>query len=419
MNPTEPPEDPPPGAAAPPRPPRLQRLLRVVQALLMGLVLLLVVQQVMQHHRATHKVLVIHSYNTDLPWVGDVDQGIDRGLAGQPLRVQVRRHYMNLLNHPDCNHFRLAAQDARLAIEDWQPDAVVLVDDLAQALVGFAHLRWNDGAPVEQVRQGIVAQLTGQRCPSQDAAYFGLDQPAPAGRQRPLFFAGVNGDVERYGYPHASQVSGIFEHKNYAALAETLNAVNAASPQRAVAVQLLNDASPTALSENPLYAAASWGGLRWLPPRNVQTFAQWQAAVQQAAAAQAMLLIANYQNVRDARGRLVPGDELVSWTERHSRYPALGAGTNYVADGGLMTLAISGTEQGQAAMEMVAGYLATGQMPPQRTARQFLVGMNPALVRKRGLQLPAVYEAFAREAGRFIEVSEHVYRDAASAGARQ
>jgi hypothetical protein len=63
----------------------------------------------------------------------------------------------------------------------------------------------------------------------------------------------------------------------------------------------------------------------------VQTFAQWQAAVQEAAAAQAMLLIANCQNVRDARGRLVPGDELVSWTERHCRYPALGAGTNPTA----------------------------------------------------------------------------------------
>ena len=392
--------------------------LRIVQALLMALVLGMVAYQVYLHQSATRKVLVIHSYNTDLPWVGDVDQGITRALAGQSAGVQVRRHYMNLLNHPDCNSFHLAAEDARLAIDDWKPDAVVLVDDLAQALVGFPNLRWKEGAPVERVREGIVAQLTAQRCPDKTAAYFGLDKLTPADRLRPLIFAGVNGDVERYGYHHATQVSGIFEHKNYAALAETLNAVNAASPAKAVAVQLLNDDSPTAVAENPRYAAAHWGGLLWLPPRNVQTFAQWQAVVQEASTRDALLLIANYQNLRDARGRLVPASEVIAWTELHSRHPALGAGTNYVADGGLMTLAISGTEQGQVAMGMVQQFFATGTMPPTREAQQFLVGMNPALVRKRQLRLPAVYEAFAREVGRFMEVSDHVYRDAAS-GARQ
>jgi hypothetical protein len=390
--------------------------LRGLQAVLMVLVLLLVGHQVVLHQQATRKVLVIHSYNTDLTWVGDVDQGITRALAGQPRRVQVRRHYMNLLNRPDCNHFHLAAQDARLAIEDWQPDAVVLVDDLAQALVGFPGLRWQPGAPVDLVRQGIVSQLTDQRCPGQTAAYFGLDQPVSPSRQRPIFFAGVNGNVQRYGYHLASQVTGIFEHKNYAALAETLNTLNAGSPQPAVAVQLLNDASPSALAENELYAAADWGALHWLPPRNVQTFDQWQAVVREAAAAQALLLIANYQNLRDARGRLVPADEVVGWTERHSRHPALGAGTNFVADGGLMTLTVSGTEQGQVVMQMVLQHLDTGEMPPMRTARQFLVGMNPALVRKRQLRLPAVYEAFAREVGRFMEVSEHVYRETGAGG---
>lgn len=392
--------------------------LRLVQSLLMALVLGVVAYQVYLHRSATRKVLVIHSYNTDLPWVGDVDQGIARALAGQAAGVQVRRHYMNLLNHPDCHSFHLAAEDARLAIDDWKPDAVVLVDDLAQALVGFPNLRWKEGAPIAQVREGIVAQLTAQRCPDKTAAYFGLDKLTPADRLRPLIFAGVNGDVERYGYQHATQVTGIFEHKNYAALAETLNAVNAASPAKAVAVQLLNDDSPTAVAENPRYAAAHWGTLQWLPPRNVQTFAQWQAVVQEAATRDAMLLIANYQNLRDARGRLVPAGEVIAWTEQHSRHPALGAGTNYVADGGLMTLAISGTEQGQVAMGMVQQFFATGTMPPTREAQQFLVGMNPALVRKRQLRLPAVYEAFAREVGRFMEVSDHVYREAAS-GARQ
>ena len=392
------------------------RLIRITQAALMTLVLLLLGHQVYTRQRAAQKVLVIHSYNTDLPWVGDVNQGIDRALAGVT-GVQVRRHYMNLLNHPDCHYFHLAAEDARLAIDDWKPDAVILVDDLAQALVGFPNLRWKPGAPVQKVRDGIVTQLTVPLCPEQGAAFFGLDKPTPPAQPRPLFFAGVNGDVDRYGYPQANEVSGIFEHKNYAALAETLNVVNAASPDKATAVQLLNDSSASALSENALYSAAGWAPLVWLPPRNVRTFAQWQAVVREASARSALLLTANYQNLQDADGALVPPAEVIAWTEANSRYPVLGAGTNYVADGGLMTLAISGSEQGAVVMGMALHYFATGEVQPVRTAQQFLVGMNPALVRKRGLQLPAVYEAFARELGRFIEVSEHVYRDAAS-GAR-
>jgi len=49
----------------------------------MALVLGVLVYQVYLHQRAMRKVLVIHSYNTDMPWVGDVDQGITRALSGQ------------------------------------------------------------------------------------------------------------------------------------------------------------------------------------------------------------------------------------------------------------------------------------------------------------------------------------------------
>ena len=50
------------------------------------------------------RVLVVHSYDTDLAWVNDVDHGIDRALQQSGLRVQLRRLHLNLLNHPDCAH---------------------------------------------------------------------------------------------------------------------------------------------------------------------------------------------------------------------------------------------------------------------------------------------------------------------------
>lgn len=386
-------------------------LSRFLQILFMLLVLAGIAWKLYEHNREQKKVLVIHSYNTDAPWVNDVDSGIDRALGKMSNSVQARRHYMNLLNHPDCNFYHLAAADARLAIEDWKPDVIVLVDDLAQALIGFQNLQWKQGADIEGVRKRIVDQLTDKRCPKQDAKFFGLDQLNTADKKPAIFFAGVNGDVIRYGYDQATNVSGIFEHKNFQALTETLNTVNAAAPEHAEAVQLLNDYSATALSENLLYAQNNWAPLKWLPPRNATTFEEWQSVVRFASNAGAMLLIANYQNLVDAQGRIVPARDVIAWTERNSRYPAVGAATNFVSDGGMITVAISGTEQGEVVMQLVDHYLENGELLPQREAHQFLVGLNQPLVRKRQLQLPGIYEAFSREIGRFIEVSENIYRD--------
>lgn len=397
------------------------RALNLLQALLLAALAGLIGWQVLQQQRGALRVLVVHSYNTDLPWVGDIDQGLARAAAVAPRPVQVRQHYMNLLNRPDCHHYRLAAEDARLAVEDWQPDVVVLVDDLAQALVGFALLALEPGAPLAALREGIVAQLTERRCPGQGAAHFGLDRravlPGRHGQPLPLVFAGVNGDVERYGYGHARHVTGIFEHKNVTVLAETLDTVAASAARPPRGVQVLNDASPTALSENPRWAAPHGGRLPWQPPRNAATWAEWQDAVLQANADDAMLLIANYQDLRDERGQLVPPGRVVAWTERHALHPPVGANTNFVTDGGAITLAVSGTEQGEVAMALALQAAAGGPMPPPRSAQQLLVGLNPALVRQRGLKLPAVYEAFAREIGRFVDVSEHVYGETAPRGA--
>ena len=159
--------------------------LRIAQALLMAAVLGVLAYQVVLRQSATRKVLVIHSYNTDLPWVGDVDQGITRALAGAATGMQVRRHYMNLLNHPDCHSFHLAAEDARLAIDDWKPDAVVLVDDLAQALVGFPNLRWNDGAPVAQCARRHRGATHRAALPGQDRGLLRPGQAHAAGPAAP------------------------------------------------------------------------------------------------------------------------------------------------------------------------------------------------------------------------------------------
>ena len=81
----------------------------------------------------------------------------------------------------------------------------------------------------------------------------------------------------------------------------------------------------------------------------------------------------------------------------------------------MITLAISGIEQGEVSIGMLKHYLDTGKLPPQVEARQFLIGLNQSLIRKRELKMPQIYEAFSREIGSFQGVSEVQYKDSANA----
>jgi len=400
--------------------------------------LVTVVMLVLNHKTEQDKILVVHSYHTDLVWVNQVDDGINRAkqaaIDAGLREPNVRTHYMNLRNHPDCDYFEIAADDVRFTIEDWKPNVVILVDDLAQGLIGFPHLKLHSGADRSQIAQNVDDMFSGLRCDSDipSRERFGLD--LEIAYKPDIVFAGVNGGVERYGYPQASNVSGIFERKNYAALTETLQdlatayrALHPDNPDVVIGIKMLNDDSPTGRTESERYLEQTWTGFTPFPPVNAHTFDDWKQAVETANQQDIMLLIANYENVMDDAGKVVPPDMLIKWTERHAELPVLGANTRFVADGGLMTIAISGTEQGDVAMKLALAILqndlehlpecqrelaTTDPLRPQCEARQYLIGMNQALVKKRKLDLPSIYQAFSREIGMFfLSALEEVYRE--------
>lgn len=373
-------------------------------------ILLVLTRLVLSHQGEQTKVLVVHSYNIDLAWVNDVNDGIDRALddAGRQTALNVRRHYMDLRNHPDCNFYKNAASDVRFTIDDWKPEVLILVDDLAQALVGFDQLRLKPGTDRAALAEDLNRFLAGDLCDPPDLSFFGLDNPA-ADPTVKIVFAGVNGGVTGYGYDQAENVSGVFEHKNYQALIQTLQALAEGYDGPVNGIMMLNDPSETGQTESALYRDQDWQPFEAYPPVNARTFRQWQAAVERANEQGLLLLIANYQNVVDEEGQLVPPETLIAWTERHALLPVLGANTRFVADGGMMTVAIAGSEQGEVAMRLAMEGLSGQPMGRRIDAKQFLIGMNQSLVRKRDLDLPDIYEAFSREIGSFVESLDDLY----------
>lgn len=373
-------------------------------------ILLALTRLVLSHQEEQTKVLVVHAYNIDLAWVNDVNDGINRALdeAGRQTALNVRRHYMDLRNHPDCNFYKNAASDVRFTIDDWKPEVLILVDDLAQALVGFDQLRLKPGTDREALANDLNGFLAGDICDPPELSFFGLDNPA-TDPQVQIVFAGVNGGVAGYGYDQAENVSGVFEHKNYEALIQTLQALAGAYDGPVNGIMMLNDISETGYTESALYRDQDWQPFEAYPPVNARTFGQWQAAVEEANEKGLLLLIANYQNVTGDDGQLVAPETLVQWTERHARLPVLGANTRFVADGGMMTVAIAGSEQGEVAIRLAMDVLSGDPTGQRVEAKQFLIGMNQSLVRKRDLKLPDIYEAFSREIGTFVESLDDLY----------
>ncbi|MEP6894984.1 MAG: ABC transporter substrate binding protein [Chloroflexota bacterium] len=368
---------------------------------------------VANHNQTKSRVLIIQSYNTDFPWVPQVNGGIQQYLKENPSGVVLRYQYMDLRNHPNCDFYRSAANDARLVIQDWQPQVIIIIDDLGQSLVGVNYLHFKPGVDANAMYDKFAAiDAKAGKCasdPTKDKKYFGLGSISMT-KQPVIIFGGVNGNsVEPYGYNDADNVTGIFENKNPDAIRQTIVDIYNAIPlaeNKPTSIQILSDNSGSAASEkdffeNKLQAQDLSVPIEWKPVAYADTYDQWKQYVTEANQNRSMLLIANYGGIKENAGdtKPMPTTKLIAWTELTAKYPVLGAATNFITDGGMLTLAVPGYEQGQVAIQMALQVLGGTPVSEIKSveAKQFIVGMNKSLVIKRGLNMPLIYEAFSRE----------------------
>lgn len=322
------------------------------------------------------RVLVVHSYNTDYAWVEQIDDGIDRVFGARP-DVLSLTHYMDLKNHTDEAFRRTAASLAHRVVDEWQPDVLVLIDDVAQTLVGQDYADpQDDHAPID------------------------------------IVFGGVNGTPQAY-YPDIRNVAGILERKPLAAIKDTLTAlIRAHAPgtdlaARAPRIQYIGDRSASITAELPFYETIDWSPLVWRDPVQVDTFEDWKAAVRRAGEEADLILLTNYQQIRDGAGGpfLRPAAQVMQWTERNATVPVLGVGWSNSSDGAALTVSVSPVEQGEVAAGLALSIL-DGAAPADLgfvAPRQFMVHVCERTMERSGLKLPGFYEAFARATGNYYQ----------------
>lgn len=323
------------------------------------LVVLVVVAAAAAYNLSKPRLMILHSYGPDYAWTRDVDAGLRRVLAGDQ-HLALRWHYMDLKRHPWPQAKENAGVAARAAVEGWRPDVLIAVDDDAQEYVAKHY--------VNDPRIKIV-------------------------------FAGINGSIEPYGYDKADNVTGILERLPLAAVREALLQMNL--PHRPLRLLEVSDTSKTVREDHAWIDAFDWRPVRYLGGKFARTFEEWQRIVTEAAGQADVLMTTNYRMLSRSEEdkRLVPPEEVVAWTERHSSLPVVGLNGFFVEDGGMLAIARSPFEQGETAARQALEIALRGRAPvslPVETGSQFVVWMRSCAMDKHGLRLPELYEAFAR-----------------------
>jgi len=343
--------------------PNLLKIIFVV--LVMGFILV--------HKQQTSRILVVHSYLNDYDWVNEINEGFTR-IFDKHQEYITRYHYMNLKNQNSPRYRETSTGRVQRLIKNWEPDIIIIVDDWAQRLIGTIY----------------------------------IDNP-----DIKIIFAGVNADIEKYGYDKAKNVTGILERKPLDAIKQTALMVLASQGKDIQANQdlkiiFIGDKSANITLQIPYFGSYDWSPLRWMPPIQVDTFDDWKEAVEKAGDKYDIIMVANYQQVRqklDSKEFIRPVDIVMTWTEKNSKIPIIGTGSGNVAEGGMIAVSVSGYEQGEVAAQMAID-IAKGVSPkdiPVVSTKQFLISVRKSAMERRKLAIPSIYEAFARATEKYYE----------------
>lgn len=349
------------------RRPRITTLAMILFFLIMGAVIVWI-----NSHKP--RILVLHSYDSDYVWTQDVTVGLERVLNGKNW-FSVRHHYMKTNKFNDEENLRRASIAGRRVVDEFQPDVLLAIDDHAQQLVAMHYVD----------RAGIS-----------------------------IVFAGINGTIEPYNYHVATNVTGILERKQVAAIREAILMIDRQQQQfrgddRPVRAVYLYDPAYSAKQDADYLASfAGWGPIDYQGGILATNFDEWQRIVKDLAGKVDYLLVSGYRNLpRSATNRtFVKPEEVMRFTEANSTAPVIGMNVFNTKDGAMLSIGVSPYEQGETSAGMALEILGGEKKPrdiPLRTARQYVIALRNGALRQRHISVPQMFEAFARATNNYYE----------------
>jgi ABC-type uncharacterized transport system substrate-binding protein len=292
-----------------------------------------------------YRVLVVHSYNPEYPWVQNINLGIEKGL--EKAASEVRTFYMDTKRKNDEGSKVAVGQQAADLVAEWDPQIVISCDDDAQRYVA--------------------------------SRYAGKGTPQ-------VVFCAVNGDAATYGYP-AANVTGVLERPYFA---ETMKFLDILCPgfKR---IALISEESIT--SDLAFRFMRTEGTSFEIVSRTkCSDFAQWQRAVLDAQDKAGAIGVYTYHSLKRAgTDENMDPAEVMRWTVANSKLPVVGFLDFAIADGALCGMVESGEEQGlragQLARMMLKGRQAS-EFPIVETGLHGRKLLNMDTARAKGIVVP-------------------------------
>lgn len=321
------------------------------------------------------RVMILHSYNIDYSWTRGVNVGLNRVIE-KWTNYSVVWHYMDTKKHNDKEWLTRSGIIARRAIDKWQPDVLIAIDNFAQELAAQYYINRSD--------MNIV-------------------------------FAAINGSIEPYNYHTASNVTGILEQRQLEGLLDTLKVLEenkSETYQKTVREKArlfyIMDSSKSVLGDREYIDNYHWEPLEYVGSFSAKTWPQWQQKILQMGDKTDYIFVTNYRKLArsDTDPSFVPAQEVMTWTEAHSAVPVVGLQVFNVEDGGMLSIGVSPFEQGEVAAKMAEDIIRNKRIAssiPVVPNHHFIIAMRKPAMIKRNLKLPSIYESFSRATNTYFE----------------
>ena len=252
------------------------------------------------------RVFVVMSYEEQLGWVKDQQEGIDAVLAKT---CQVEYFYLNARSNPDG--LEQKAKEAFARYQEWQPTGVIAADDDAQKVFVVPYLK---------------------------------DKVAT-----PVMFCAVNREPQQYGYP-SSNVSGILEVTH---LAESLAFVQQLLPSVNTFSAMQKDGAAAQLNLKTFQEQGATFSAQFVEMKMPKTLDDAIAMSKELQAASDALIIFTFGFI-NADGAPIPEKEAVAAISAAFGKPVLGMSEEYLRyQGVLCSVVKSAQEQGETAAKML------------------------------------------------------------------
>ncbi|UJB66951.1 hypothetical protein YS110_20350 [Acidovorax sp. YS12] len=312
-------------------------------------------------------ILVVHSQSERIPWTRGIDAGIDRAMQ-QAGAVRLERIY---LQGRDAQRTQAQIAETLGFIGRWEPDVVMVVDDLAQARVG--------------------------------AAYLGALQPL-------IVYSGIEDHARTLAHSQRPQVQGIAERTPWPMVESSLLRLAPPGAARKPRIALVSDTGPAAEEEARGFLAHGWKAAQPIGVWRCASLEQWLRALDEIATQADLVVIGDYRYLPVPAGRTAPSWRMQLAQAALERLPQpLSALSGYaVMDGIPMGILPSPVEQGEVATQLA---LQAATAPEAFAApaaarhlltRNFALLVNPAQMQRRHMHLDALDTYYARISRRFI-----------------